>query len=267
MPRVLITRAPHQASALAEALRALDCEPILVPTIELVPPVSFAALDDALANLDRFHWLIFTSANAVEAFAQRARTLAAPHLDFEMWATRHRTLIAAIGPATARALEVIGLHADLVPPQAVAESLTAALRAHALQPDGTPTRFLLIRAEAARDHLPETLHAAGADVTIAPAYRTVVAGSSIGALQEIFRDPSCYPDAITFTSGSTVTNLLALLEMAGVTLPSIILRVSIGPITSQTLREHHLPPHVESVEASIASLARSVKAACDAREK
>src|ERR1700689_3647314 len=70
-PRVLITRSPHQASALADQLRALGADPILLPTIELADPTTFAPLDAALAQLDRFHWLLFTSANAVEAFHRR----------------------------------------------------------------------------------------------------------------------------------------------------------------------------------------------------
>ncbi len=255
MPRVLVTRAPHQASALAEALRTLGCEPILIPTIELAAPTSFGTLDDALTHLDNFHWLIFTSANAVEAFARRATTMGASHLAFEMWA-KHR--IAAIGPATARALEVHDLRADLVPPQAIAESLTAALLPHALQPDGSPARLLLVRAESARDYLPDTLRAAGADLTIAPAYRTIIPESSIAELQHLFSDPANYPDAITFTSSSTATNLLALLEAANLQLPREIIRASIGPITSETLREAGLSPHVEAREATVDSLAQTL---------
>ncbi len=266
MTRVLVTRAPHQASALAEALRTLGCEPILIPTIELAAPTSFATLDNALTHLDNFHWLIFTSANAVEAFASRADHTGAPHLDFEIWVKHHKSLIAAIGPATARALEAIGLHVDLIPPQAIAESLTAALVPHARQPDGSPTRFLLLRAESARDYLPEGLRAAGAQLTIAPAYRTVIAQSSITALQLLFSDPTRQPDAITFTSSSTVTNLLALLEAVAITLPPGIIRASIGPITSQALREAGLPPHIEAPETTMTSLAHSVLQACRFRQ-
>jgi uroporphyrinogen-III synthase len=256
--RVLITRSQHQASALADALRAHDIEPILIPTIELAPPTTFAPLDAALAHLDHFHWLLFTSANAVEAFAQRATSLCAPYLDFEMWVKRHKLSTAAIGPATAAALELIGLKPSLSPPKAVAESLAEALIAHVFQPDGTPTRFLLIRAEEARDHLPTTLTQAGAEVTIAPAYRTILPAESIPAIQTLFATPANYPDAITFTSSSTATNLIALLEAANLALPPEILRVSIGPITSQTLTAHNLPPHGEAAEASTAFLAEKV---------
>jgi uroporphyrinogen-III synthase len=265
MPRVLITRSPHQASALAKALRASGIEPILIPTIELAPPTTFAPLDAALAHLDRFHWLLFTSANAVEAFAKRNLALKGTGFSPSISVIQERGAlapegirIAAIGPATAKALSALGLAPTIVPPQAVAESLAAALLPHALQPDGSPTRFLLIRAEAARDVLPDTLTAVGAEVTIAPAYRTVIPTGSIPQLRALFADPAAYPDAITFTSSSTATNLLALLDSAGLALPPEVLRISIGPITSQTLRELGLPPHAEAAEPTIAALAEKV---------
>jgi uroporphyrinogen-III synthase len=246
-PRVLITRSPHQASALADQLRALGADPILIPTIELADPTTFAPLDQALAHLDTFHWLIFTSANAVEAFAKRLGSQALPIQK-----------IAAIGAATARALESIGLCADLLPPQAIAESLADVLLSQALQPDGTPSRFLLLRAEVAREYLPDTLRAAGADVTIAPVYRNLIPTESIAALRNLFSNPHSWPAAITFTSSSTATNLLALLEASGLTLPPEIQRISIGPITSQTLRDLNLPPHAEATEPSLPSLVAEV---------
>ena len=287
-PRVLITRSPHQASALADQLRALGADPILIPTIGLADPTTFVPLDHALAHLDTFHWLLFTSANAVEAFHKRLT----PHLDSVLTEsqaheskfvilsegrspqpkdpatsgpphTLHPFLpstlrIAAIGAATARALEAAGLHADLLPPQAIAESLADALLPHTLQPNGTPTRFLLLRAEAAREYLPDTLRAAGADVTIAPVYRNLIPTDSITALRDLFSTPETWPQAITFTSSSTASNLLALLEASGLTLPPEIQRISIGPITSQTLRDLNLPPHAEAAEPNLPSLVAEV---------
>jgi uroporphyrinogen-III synthase len=315
-PRILITRAAHQTSALADQLRALGLDPILIPTIELADPTAFAPLDAALAHLDRFHWLLFTSANAVEAFHRRlTRTPTevirtptepgAPGLASKTWVvpTKAQTLaknsvilsegqspqpkdpdasnpaptarplsrpnlppnlrIAAIGSATARALEAANLPVHLLPRQAVAESLAEALLPHALQPpdstgQATPTRFLLLRAEIARNLLPDTLRAAGADVTIAPVYRNVVPSDSIEAIRQLFSSRSNWPDAITFTSSFTVTNLLALLEASGLSLPQDIQRISIGPITSQTLRDLNLPPHAEAAEPSIPSLVAEV---------
>ena len=257
-PRILITRSRHQTSDLAAHLQALGADPILIPTIALAPPLTYAPLDAALAELQTFDWLVFTSANAVEAFAQRL----VPEFP------NHFT-IAAIGPSTARALTQIGLPPDLIPPQAVAESL-----GQALLPQITPghTRILLIRAEAARDILPEALRSAGADLTVVPAYRNLIPEDSIPLLQALFRNPATWPDAITFTSSSTATNLLALLDASGLTLPpdgtitgegKTILRASIGPITSQTLRDLGYPPHLEAAEATIPSLVKTLAHALD----
>ena len=247
LPRILITRSPHQASALADQLRAVNLEPILIPTIELADPTTFAPLDAALAHLDTFHWLLFTSANAVEAFAKRAGS--------QPISTQK---IAAIGPATAQALEALNLPVHLLPPQSIAESLTEALLPHTHQPDGSPTNFLLLRAETARNHLPHTLRAAGAHVTIAPVYRTLIPSGSIAAIRHLFSSRDLWPSAITFTSSSIATNLLALLEAAGQSLPQEILRVSIGPITSQTLRDLNLPPHAEAPEPTLPALVAAV---------
>lgn len=265
-PRILITRSAHQTSTLAEALRALGAEPILIPTISLAPPTTFHPLDTALAQLPSFGWLLFTSSNAVQAFAHRARRIA-PHLlpntvtnGLPTAPNRAQTVpnIAAIGPATAAALHAIGLTPTLIPPTAIAESLAEALLPHALQPDRTPARMLLLRAEHARDTLPEALRAAGADLTIAPVYQNLTPTDSIPELQALFRTPASWPDAITFTSSSTAINLLTLLEAAGITIPDRPLRASIGPITSATLRTLGHPPHLESPQPNIPSLVHTL---------
>lgn len=257
-PRVLVTRAPHQASALADALRAAGLEPVLIPTIEIAPPTTFCVLDAALACLRTYHWLVFTSANAVEALFQRAAVLTRGADPCSLIPGSCRT--AAIGPATARALEPFGIKPCLVPPQAISESLAAALTPHAKQPDGTPTRFLIPRAEAARDILPEALTAAGADVTLAPVYRNIIPEGSIAAIRDLFANAATYPDAITFTSGSTVNNLIALLDAAGLALPPEPVRVSIGPITSAVLRDHGLPPQAEADQPTITALVEKTSA-------
>jgi uroporphyrinogen-III synthase len=242
--RILVTRAPHQASELATQLEAFGAIPILVPTIEIAPPTSFAALDAALTCLGTYDWLLFTSANAVEAFHRRAQFLRLTQLP------KH---IAVIGPATLRAANNISLTVDLLPTQYVAESL-----AEALLPEAPGKSFLLVRAAEARDHLPQTLTAAGATVTIAEAYRNQLATESIPALQQLFASPEHYPDAITFTSASTVRNLCNLLEAASLTLPSDITLASIGPITSQTLRDLGHAPTIEASEPTIPALVQSL---------
>jgi uroporphyrinogen-III synthase len=248
--RILITRASQQASALAEALRVRGLETVVIPAIELAAPRSWCALDAALACLRSYDWLVFTSANAVEAFAERARA---------MGVMLTLPKVAAIGPATARAVATaLGVGVELMPVQAVAESFVEVLKPYALRADGSATRFLLVRAEVARDVLPEALVEAGAEVTIAAAYRTVIPAGSVAAVRELFRSRESWPDAITFTSSSTVTNLLTLTEAAGVVLPEAVPRISIGPITSQTLREAGIPAHTEAKEASVVGLAEAV---------
>lgn len=238
--RVLVLRGRGQISALAEALRARGMEPVLLPAIETVPPASFAALDEALGGLERFDWLLFTSANAVEVF--RARLPAGVRLP----------RVAVIGPATAKALEGLAIDAPLMPPQAVAESL-----AEALLPFARGGRFLLVRAAMAREHLPETLRAAGAEVVVAAAYRTVVPAESVALLRGMVERGE-WPEAVAFTSASTVRNLLALCEAAGVRLPEGVARVSIGPVTSAALREVGWVPSAEASEACVEAVAEAV---------
>jgi uroporphyrinogen-III synthase len=239
--RILVTRTRHQASDLAARLEALGATPLLIPTIEIVPPETYASLDAALAQLERYDWLLFTSANAVEVFEQRRNPSLTPRR------------IGVIGPATARAVEGIGLHTDLIPPRYVAESL-----AEALTSDASGARILLVRAADARDTLPEMLAAAGAVVTVAEAYRNRVPQDSVPALRQLFRLPVNYPDAITFTSASTVRNLIALLEAASLILPPGITLASIGPITSQALRDLGCSAHIEAAEPTIPALVQSL---------
>lgn len=238
--RILITRTRQQVSELATRLEEMGAEVLLIPTIELAPPTSFEGLDDALSLMASFEWVLFTSANAVHAFAARARELGmVPEL----------RKIAVIGPATARAVQEIGLKVDLMPKQYVAESLAAALR-----PSADGVSMLLVRAEQARDVLPLALDAAGARLTIAHVYRNIAPWDSVAALRRAFSDPKQYPDAITFTSSSTATNLFSLLDTATLQLPDRIERASIGPITSETLRELGHPATIEASEPTIAAL-------------
>ena len=248
--RILITRTRHQASVLASELEARGALPILIPTIEIAPPDSFCALDAALAAIRSYDWLIFTSANAVEAFHRRAQF---NHLA----AVPQR--IAVIGPATARAVEAIGLQIDLIPPRYIAESLAEALLQQVANSTGkAPTNMLLVRAEQARDVLPQALTAARVNLTIADAYRNQVPPEAIPALQQLLSAPEHHPEAITFTSASTATNLFNLLEAADLTLPPDIALASIGPITSNTLRELGHYPQIEAIEPTIPALIQAL---------
>lgn len=247
--RILITRAKGQASALAAQLEALGATPILIPTIEIAPPSSYCTMDAALASIRSFDWIIFTSANAVQSFLDRARRL---KLD------PHAKHVAVIGSATAKAVTEAGMSVDLMPPRAVAESLAEALRPHALN-----SSMLLVRAAAARDILPDTLTAAGAVLTIAEAYRNVIPPESIDQLRVLFAANP--PDAITFTSGSTATNLVALLDAGTLKIPDGVVLASIGPITSQVMRNLNLEPNIEAIESTIAALVAALSTSASLR--
>jgi len=242
--RILITRAPHQASELADRLSALGATPILIPTIEIAPPASFAALDTALAEIETFDLTCFTSGNAVGAFHRRSELLglkpAPPR-------------IAVVGPATRRAVEAIGLRVDVMPSTYTAESL-----GQTLLPEAAGLRVLLVLAEQAPTVLRDLLATAGAKVTVAAAYSNRVPETSLSAVAVLFAEPSTYPDAITFTSASTAGNLVTLLEAARLALPAGVLRASIGPITSRALRDLGLPPHLEAAEPTIPALVAAV---------
>ena len=248
--RILVTRAPGQASQLAERLSALGATPVLIPTIEIAPPASFAALDAALAALSSFDLVAFTSANAVEAFRERAQLLGV--------APAPRRL-AVVGPATARAVAAIGLDADVVPPVFTAESLAQTI-IQTLLPEVPGARILLLLAEQAPAKLASALAVAGARVTVAAAYRNRVPEGSLAAVAALFAEPAKVPDAVTFTSASTAGNLIALLQAAGLALPASVVRASIGPVTSRALADLGLPPHLEAVEPTIAALADALVA-------
>jgi uroporphyrinogen III methyltransferase/synthase len=214
--RIVVTRAREQADALSARLAALGAMVIELPTIEIRPPADPGPLDRAIASLPSYDWLIFTSANGVRAFIDRLRDLRAL-----------RGKICAIGPATRAAIEALHLEVDLMGAEYVAESLVEAFAAHPLQ----GKRVLLPRAAVARDTVPFELSKRGARVDVVEAYRTVVPGDLPARVRDLLARP---PDAITFTSSSTVKNFVA---AAGAAALAGVKVVSIGPITSQSARD------------------------------
>ncbi len=242
--RILITRARHQAQSLATALEEQGAAVLAIPAIEIIPPDSYEALDTALRNAGNYQWLVVTSVNGADALAQRFQTLRMTSDALAPLKT------AAIGPATARGLGEIGLHVDEIPKQSIAESLVESLRDKV-----AGQKILLVRAKVARDVLPDQLRKAGATVDVVDAYQTVVPAASVEALRLAFAASSRLPDAVTFTSSSTVTNFFQLLHEADIAAwPPAMAAASIGPITSQTLRHHGIEPAVEATEFTIPGL-------------
>jgi len=255
--RVLVTRAQKQAASLSALLRERGAEVIEVPVIEIIPPPSYEALDNALRQAIDYDWLILTSVNGVEALFER---LAALGLDAD--ALQHFK-IAAIGPVTEEAVADRGLVVDVVPNKYVAEEVVRLLRPHM-----RGQRVLLVRAKVARDVIPVQLTGAGARVDVVEAYQTVTPEESKARLQEVFADKKRQPEFITFTSSSTVQNFLALI--VGTDVPGKLTEVkfaSIGPVTSETLQEYGLPAHIEAEDYTMEGLVEAISQSVGGRQE
>ena len=235
--RVVVTRARPQASRLADRLSELGADPIQLPSIRIEPTLDTGPVRAMVDSLEDYSLICLTSPNGAnllfEAMADAgkdARSLS-------------DATVAAIGPGTAEALRSHGLIADLVPEKFVAEELASALEG--IEVEGR--RVLVARAEEARDVLPEALGERGAEVEVVPLYRTVadeLDDSAVSAASDA--------DYVTFTSSSTVKNLLAALP--GSDLPGSPRIVSIGPVTSETIRSFGLEVDVEAERHDIDGL-------------
>ena len=254
--RILVGRARHQAGALSSQLRDLGAQVIEIPFIEIRKPHSYQPLDSALKQIDHYDWLILTSVNGVEALWERVKKL-------ELTKRHLRHLkVAAIGPATRKAIEKRGLKVHVVPEEYVAESVVRSLRR---QVKGK--RVLLARAKVARDVIPHELRKLGAQVDVVEAYETVVPRTSRERLRAALKDPKRRPNVVTFTSSSTARNFVNLIgttrgrvARAHTSLNGIQF-ASIGPVTSSTLRELGLPVDIEAREYTIPGLIAAIAAA------
>ncbi|HYP19088.1 MAG TPA: uroporphyrinogen-III synthase [Chloroflexia bacterium] len=225
--RIVVTRARKQAGGLVEELRALGAEPLECPAISIAPLEDFAELDAAIARLESYDWVVFTSVNGVEVFASRM-----PHLGMDAAALCSRRL-AAIGPATRSRLEELGCAVAFMPESYVAEAIVEQIG------DVRGCRVLLPRADIARKALAEGLRQLGAQVDEVAAYRTVHGDAAAPLAQQLARHAV---DAVTFTSSSTVRYTIEGLVQAGldehgaVELLNGAAVVCIGPITAATAK-------------------------------
>src|ERR1700686_763701 len=223
--RILVGRARHQAGSLSASLRSLGASVIEIPFIEIRKPQSYQPLDDALRNIQTYDWLVLTSANGVEAMWERFRKLRLTRRSLK------HLQIAAIGPATKKAIVKHGLKVKMVPEEYVAESVVKGLRDKV-----KGKRVVLIRAKVARDVIPEELRKAGAEVDVVEAYETVGPEKSRPRLRALMKS-SRRPHIVTFTSSSTAKNFAELLGDSRDGLLENLQFASIGPVTSATLRE------------------------------
>jgi uroporphyrinogen III methyltransferase/synthase len=230
--KIIVTRTKEQAGKLSSKLKELGAEVFEIPTIEIIPPVSFEELDKAIENIESYDALILTSVNGVKYFFQRLKDL---KKDIRIL---KGLKICAIGPATKEAIEEKGLVVDIMPVKYVAECVIEELMKFGIK----SKRFLLARAKIARDVIPENIKKEGGIVDVVTVYQTVKPEKSALELVNTLKTENI--DYITFTSSSTVKNFFDML--GGNVLPKEVKCVSIGPVTSEALRSYGIDPAIQA---------------------
>ncbi len=249
--RIVVTRPRDQAAELVEALEQLGATVVEAPTVRIVPPEDFGPLDEACAAVRQFNWIVFTSANGVDAFF--ARMEAGPADVRALCGVK----LCAIGPGTAERLARHGLKVDLVPPEYRAEAVIEALRATG---DLAGQSFLLPRADIARELLAVELRQSGALVTEVTAYRTVPVEIGRDGEPDIYRmllDRQV--NVVTFTSASTVRNFVRLYgaePIADLLQPVAI--ASIGPVTAEAAQQCGIRTTIMPSEYTIPGLVKAI---------
>jgi uroporphyrinogen III methyltransferase/synthase len=238
---VVITRPEAQAAQMRELLRREGARAITFPTIDIAPPESWQALDEALQHLESYRWIIFTSANGVRFFMRRLRETGRDLRDMK------GIRICTIGPATAFTLAEMGLRADLVPESYISEGVVRAFENQDLK----GCRILLPRAEEARDVIPAGLSSRGAAVDTVTVYRTLPSNRKKEEIEPLFAEGKI--DVITFTSPSTVVNFMRIMGQ-DFTLPSQVRIACIGPVTAAAVRKAGLPIDILREEFTIPGL-------------
>ena len=246
--RVVNTRPADQALGLTADLQELGAQVISLPTIEIVKPASWREVDAAVQGLDRFDWVIFTSAGAVGIFMDRLAELGRDARAFGP------AKVASLGPATGDALRRRAIRADLVPPEFTSAGLLADLK-H--RHDMAGKRVLLPRSDIARKELSDGLEALGARVTQVSLYLTRTNTSPPPQAVDAVRRGEC--DVVTFTSSSTVQGFLDIVGREAVdALRESVRFASIGPVTTATARELGIPMAVEAVEHTARGLVKAI---------
>ncbi len=245
--KILITRAREQSGDFATQLKKLGAEVIEFPTIEIVSPLHWKELDQAIDQLESYDWILFTSANGVNFFWQR--------LEGRGKAKRlpPSLRVCAIGPATAKQLKEKGVSVHYIPKEFIAESILKGFERMSLN----GKRILLARAKKARDILPKGLRKMGAEVDVVEAYRTVRPKGGSKKLKKILKDGKT--DVITFTSSSTVNHFAELLKKED--LKKLLKGVAIaciGPVTARTAKEWGLKAQIQPRQYTIPGLTQAI---------
>ena len=223
--RIAITRPAAQADPIIHQALELGAQPILLPTIQILPPEDWSQADAVLSRIHEFDWIVFTSANGVDGLLGRLWSIGGDARRLS------RCRIAAIGPATNASLFAYRLRADLVPDEFRGEALAESLR------DLVPgKRVLWARASRGRDVLPERLTAAGAALEQVVVYRNVDAEQLPEAEHRMIEQAEI--DWIALSSPSIARSLKLLLgNRASTQIGNKVRLASISPVTSQAARE------------------------------
>ena len=249
--RILVTRPREQAAELVDLLETLGADPIEAPMIRILPPEDFGPLDDLCAHVADLDWMVFSSANAVDAFM--ARLLASP-LDLRSLGT---VKLCAIGPATGGRLERYGVKADLLPAESRAEVVVAAMLAGG-KIEGQ--RVGLPRSQIGREVIAEELRKKGALVTEAVAYRTVPVEPGTDGEPDVYRMLlERRIDVVTFTSPSAVANLVKGLgaEPAADLLKATVV-ASIGPVTAEAAARYDVATTIMPAQYTVPALVDAI---------
>jgi uroporphyrinogen III methyltransferase/synthase len=241
--RIVVTRTRKQASVLSTRLRILGAEVYELPTIRIEPPENLMDFGELVRDAYQYEWLIFTSANGVDAFFDMFYKL------YNDARSIGNVKIAVIGPATAQRIKDWHLSVDLQPKEFIAEAIIDGLLEFGSVEN---LKFLVVRAMGAREILPKRLTELGAIVDEAIAYRTVPETNDTSAVRERFQAEGA--DLVTFTSSSTVENFLAL----KLPWPPGMKTASIGPITSETMRKNGLAVDVEAAQYDVDGLVAAI---------
>jgi uroporphyrinogen III methyltransferase/synthase len=251
--KILIACSAKKMVELISGLEAMGGSVLPLPVISVRDVEDKRALDEALESLERYSWIIFTSAYGVTFFAQRLkeRGLAIPK----------SPKVCAVGPATARAVEECGFDLALLPHKFVAEGIIDELKRYYGDLNRlSGKRILLARALQARDVLPDALTAAGAEVDVVPCYETAQGELDSNAVREL---QQFIPHLMVFTSSSAVKNFV---EIAGQDVALKMMRKAavsvIGPITASTVESYGKLPEIVPRENTIASLIEAIRDWC-----
>ena len=244
--RILVTRAREQLSELSAGLEKLGASCVEVPAIKIALPDSYEPLQNVLAKLTGYDWVIFTSTNGVKHFFQY---LYSQKKDSRALAEQK---ICAIGVKTAEELLKFGIRADIVPAEFRAEGIIEALK----DKISDKTKILIPRALIARDILPDKLREIGAKVDVVPVYKTVAGSEENQQVQKMLAEGSL--DMITFTSSSTVTNFLKAIGPAKQYLSKLKI-ACIGPVTAATCLENGLEPEIIAGKYTVKDLIEAIK--------